>query len=383
MKKNNITLLIYMAADNNLDKAAMKDLESIRKASKGSSINIVVQLDRNTLPNVREGFRYHFKNGEESVERLEEFNSGDSGILKKFIEDASATYSSEKLIVIVWSHGSGIDDKNPYKMWEKEKTPTITRKKLFESIKSPNELNMIGIAYDDTSKDFIDNIELQKALDVSSNIDIIGFDACLMGMFEIAYQLRKQATVMVASQYLEPASGWDYAQIIKELDIAKSSEDIGKQLVNFYGSSDEHGSSDVTQSALSMKMVDTVAEDLDNFAKVLLENIESKEKLKYTILSSQLFDRSDYIDLVDFVKNIQSSLKIELLEPYVDKLLNSLELLILSNYKKGYRMRGANGVSIYFPSVGRLEKETFEMYEKMDFSRDYGNWIELIKWYWK
>ena len=49
----------------------------------------------------------------------------------------------------------------------------------------------------------------------------------------------------------------------------------------------------------------------------------------------------------------------------------------------GYSMRDANGVSIYFPSQKRPFKETFEMYEKLDFSKNYPHWIALIKWYYK
>jgi len=41
------TLLIYMAADNDLDSFAEKDLETIKRASEESDMNIVVQFDRN------------------------------------------------------------------------------------------------------------------------------------------------------------------------------------------------------------------------------------------------------------------------------------------------------------------------------------------------
>ena len=382
MKKNKLTLLIYMAADNNLDKEALKDLESIRTSSVGSNINIVVQLDRDTLPNVREGFRYHFQNGEEHVEKLGEFNSGDPELLKTFIEEAMSKYSSEKVIVIVWSHGSGVDDKNPYADFiGTKKEREVKRSKLFELKSRPYEQELIGIAYDDTSKDFLDNLELKKALDTSKKIDVIGFDACLMGMFEIAYQLKNRAKVMVGSQYVEPPSGWDYSKIIKELKLEENSFIMGKQLVEFYANSDEHPTDDITQSAFNLEVVDDVARDLDAFSKVLLENVKDKKELKYKFLSSQLFGRSDYVDLIDFLENIEHSLKIESFEPYIKKLLNSLDIFILANYTRGHSMRGANGVSIYFPSKKSPNKETFEMYAKLDFSQEYPHWIELIRWY--
>jgi len=127
--------------------------------------------------------------------------------------------------------------------------------------------------------------------------------------------------------------------------------------------------------------VHDVAKSLDKFAKLLLENLEDKKDLKYTILSSQLFNKNEYVDMVDFVKNIQGRLKIEAVESYAKKLLEALEKFIVANHNMGYSMRDANGVSLYFPSQKRPFKETFEMYEKLDFSKDYPYWIGLIRWY--
>ena len=89
-----------MASDNNLCKASLKNLESIREASKNSSINIIIQLDCQPYPNVLEGFRYHFKNGEERlIKKLGEVNFGDPSILKSFIDEVSSEFPSEKLML--------------------------------------------------------------------------------------------------------------------------------------------------------------------------------------------------------------------------------------------------------------------------------------------
>ena len=41
-------------------------------------------------------------------------------------------------------------------------------------------------------------------------MDIIGFDACLMGMYEVATALRPFNKYLLASEILEPGHGWDY-----------------------------------------------------------------------------------------------------------------------------------------------------------------------------
>ena len=61
-----------------------------------------------------------------------------------------------------------------------------------------------AIAFDDTSKDFLDNIETKKVLaavtkDLGRPIDILGMDACLMSMAEVAYQIRDSVLVTVFS----------------------------------------------------------------------------------------------------------------------------------------------------------------------------------------
>ena len=38
-------------------------------------------------------------------------------------------------------------------------------------------------------------------------VDLVGMDACLMTMIEVAYQLREHAQVLVGSETLEPGPG--------------------------------------------------------------------------------------------------------------------------------------------------------------------------------
>lgn len=366
------TLLIYMSADNNLNNSAEEDLESLKKGSIGSQIDVVVQLDRWEFVDMRETIRYHIKDGEmEEIAHLGETNSGDPKILKSFIESSARAYSSDKLIVVIWSHGTGVDDFDIY---------NAKRERYFVP---KEEIEDIAISFDDSAKDFLDNIELQKALDVDVSIDILGFDACLMGMFEVAYQLRENAKIMVASQHVEPASGWDYPRILKDLSLKENTLSMGKELVEFYGDYYEQESYDVTQSAYNLESIEQVAKHIDAFAKVLLENLESRKELKYTLLNSQLFNKNEYVDVVDFVNKALERLDIEALKIPANRLLCSLKQFIVANHNMGYSMRDANGVSLYFPSQKRPFKETFEMYEKLEFSQNYPNWISLIKWYYQ
>ncbi|CAA6803657.1 MAG: Unknown protein [uncultured Sulfurovum sp.] len=368
-----------MAADNDLDTFAENDLETIKRASDDSNMNVVVQFDRNEFVDYKNTIRMSIKNGEVLAEKdLGETNTGDPEVLKSFIEESVEAYPSDKLIVIVWSHGSGIDDADVY---DKESI----RERYFVP---PEEIEEIALGFDDTAQDFLDNLELQRALDVSVTIDVLGFDACLMGMFEILYQLKEQTSVMVASQHLEPAAGWDYQRILNELDTSGTASVMGKQFITFH---DEHHTQerrDVTQSALDTLVIDEVTQALDSFAKILREELkkddvaQSRKALEYTLRNSQFFNRKDYVDLVDFVTKVKSRLAYEAVELPADKLLTLLKKLVLANHTIGYYMEDANGVSIYFPNQSRPFKNTFEMYEKLNFAKDCPHWLKLLKWYW-
>jgi len=46
-------------------------------------------------------------------------------------------------------------------------------------------------------------------------MDIIGFDACLMSMYEVASILSPFSKTLLGSELLEPGHGWDYSVPLK------------------------------------------------------------------------------------------------------------------------------------------------------------------------
>ena len=95
------------------------------------------------------------------------------------------------------------------------------RRSLFGSTVS-TLLTSRAIAFDDQAKDFLDNIELKRVLaeirrTLGRKIDILGFDACLMSMVEVAYQIRDTVALTCGSEEEEPDDGWPYDSILKAL----------------------------------------------------------------------------------------------------------------------------------------------------------------------
>lgn len=62
-------------------------------------------------------------------------------------------------------------------------------------------------------------------------LDIIGFDACLMSMYEVAALMSPYSRYLLASEVLEPGHGWDYAAPLRGLIQQKNA--AGQSLSSF------------------------------------------------------------------------------------------------------------------------------------------------------
>lgn len=169
------------------------------------------------------------------------------------------------------------------------------------------------IAADDSSKDFLDNSELQAAfqqaaLVTGETVDIIGMDACLMAMVEVAYQLRNNATFLVASQEVEPMAGWDYTGLLNLLVSTPDlqPEYVAQAMVELYMASYASKSEAVTQSVTILPQLDALAELLNRFVVAVDLHWASNPALATTLRRAKAnalrFDDRDYRDLVDFLR---------------------------------------------------------------------------------
>jgi len=209
------TFLVYMAGDNNLDGAALRDIEEMARAGSTKDVNILVQLDR-IEDNLTRRFRITQGGGfkKDCIETFGDTNTGDPQILYDFVKWAAGNYPADRYALILWNHGSG--------WWEDAKSRSAgpaakkPRRRLFrqpvrypvpqEHLTIPVPQEHRSICYDDTSGgDALDNRELRVVLAgicalLGRKIDLLGMDACLITMLEVAYQIRDHARVLVGSE---------------------------------------------------------------------------------------------------------------------------------------------------------------------------------------
>ena len=391
------TFLVYMAGDNNLDGAALRDIAEMAKAGSTNDVHILVQLDR-LEDRMTRRFRISRGGGfkKDCIETFNESNTGDPQTLFGCCQWALEKYPADRYALILWNHGSGWWEEGRGRPSDPAGSPIAApvqvdspmhfgvaprrdltapqsarddgsaappSKLRYRSLFRPNlPQTHRSICYDDTSGgDALDNRELRVVLAgirdlLGRKIDLLGMDACLMNMVEVAWQLRDSVEVIVGSEIEEPFDGWPYAEILARLT-ARPRQDaaaLARWIVRSYLASYRGKDETVTQSALDLSRIGAVTTGIDALSEILLAALETDAKLiRAAREKSPRFYDDHYIDLLCFVKNLRKRADGEL-RSKAEELIAALKpgkgRLILSEGKIGQEVRGTGGLSIYFPA---------------------------------
>jgi hypothetical protein len=100
-------------------------------------------------------------------------------------------------------------------------------------------------------------------------LDVIGFDACLMGMTEVAYEVHDYASVMVASEHSEPSSGWPYDAVLTQLTATPdiNAAELATIVVDSYYIA--YVPTSYTMTAIDLTKIDAVVNGLNDLAQAL------------------------------------------------------------------------------------------------------------------
>ncbi len=336
------TVMVYLDADNNLESAGINDINEMEMVGSSSKVNIIVQADRipgydisnSDWTNTR---RYYitqdfdpYQISSDLKSDLGELNMGDPQTLIDFTSWAVTEYPAKKYLLVIWNHGGGF------------RSPAYTTR---------------DIAWDDTSGgDKITMPELEYALSaisaqIGKKIDIVGMDACLMAMTEVAYQIKDHTDILVASEENEPGDGWPYDTILAQLvsNPLMSPKQLADDIVNKYIYS--YPSYNVTQSAIDLSYMDTLANQLSELAQYIKnDSLTPKANYIFAAYYSQHYSDPDFIDLYDFCSKVliySYNVQVKSIALNIQQTLVS-SVVINSNYN-GWSVSGSKGLSIYFP----------------------------------
>jgi hypothetical protein len=387
------TFIVYMAADNDLNYFAWKNLKQMELIGSNENITIVAQLNN---PGSAPTKRYVIRKDkrvlvQDQTVNNQKLNSGSYHTLIDCVQWATTYYPAENYALILWNHGTGALDPhfgksiNPCELFYLN--PTDNKLEIDRGISYLalicNEMqrhvkvNRRGICFDDSFKSYITNHDLELALyHITQNIlmgkklSLIGFDACLMSMIEVSSICKNYAECFVASQELEYGAGWKYDELLKPfVDRTLEPLEFAKHIVISYEKAYEKLINDYTLAALNLQFITELENNIDQVALILTNAlIDQQNRTVSDILrkckSTQYctcFDEPSYIDLGHFYDNLLQhiayiTLKDKTLEAQVKSDLNLLLVegkTILKNIvienKVGSKLKKAQGISIYFP----------------------------------
>lgn len=402
------TFIVYIAADNDLRSFAARNIKQMAQIGSSAHINIVVQLDIRITGNQKITRRYYIEQNKiyhvnASDESSQHMDSGDPKTLISCACWGIQNYPADKYALILWNHGTGIIDPdrgriiNPSELFsfnpasnklELDRTvgflDFINKIKVLRSVDlsqieydTATELIPRGICWDDSTGNYLTNQKLEYALKEICNsvlkgkkINILGFDACLMSMVEVANIVKKYVNTMVSSQEVELGTGWDYSKVLAPFRSKTMNEnDFASHIVNVYEETYSKVTNDYTQSAINLGIIDSLEDNVNAVANMLLEGFKKQKNgtLKSAIQASRNkqvcthFDEPSYIDLHHFYTNLQANLKLvaftneaesQLFKNQLNALLEDGKALITKVVfanKVGKNLNLARGISIYFP----------------------------------
>ena len=406
---NKLTIMVYMDADNNLEEDLLNDIEEMKRGYVDNpNLNLIVLIDRaknesNNSNILGENFTdtrmykiEHNKairiNGGHEFSEITtksnyEANMGDAKTLKKFIKSCKVNYTADQYMLIMANHGGGARNKKLNKKFNK------------------------AICWDDSTYDEIADDsdclymgEISDVLTKKESVDILAFDACLMGTAEVAYQFRPnnggfEAKYMVASAPVEWSKGYPYDEILNRLKDCneKSNEEdltlgakeqyfnpskvtekqLGALIIEEQRDSvKKENAEDQQLSFYDLTKVKDVKNSLDYLAKNLSkenkkDEIEDLRGSNNNVYLMHYFNENDkydwldypYFDLYDLCESINSSnnfsKETKELSKNVMQNLNDMVLYSFGGDKfKGFK-EGKNGLSIFFPDGSREINDSF------------------------
>jgi hypothetical protein len=216
------TIMVYLDADNSLESSGLLDLIEMEVAGSGAGVNVIVMFDGLSLVSGTHWF-YIGQNSDHILDDGTivcdcdkiagrcpgEQNMGAASTLTYFIKTATAYAPAQKYLLDMWDHGGG--------WW--------------------------GVCYDETtvtddgSTDRLTMDEVAQGVkDSGVHMDVIAYDACFMGMVEVAFENREIADYMVGSITTVPGLGFDYTGLINTVKglTTKNPVSVSKAVAHTY-----------------------------------------------------------------------------------------------------------------------------------------------------
>lgn len=358
------SIFVYMCGSDLESQHGMGtlDLQEMMSVADNPNVNVYVETGGSSVwnsdvPNDKLT-RYKVENGSlQQLEVLDNASMGDAETLKSFMDWGKDNYGSDKNMLVMWDHGTGVD----------------------------------GLCVDENyGGDLLSLEELKTVMDSRDyGYEVIGFDCCLMANIETLNIVKNNAKYIVASEETEPGGGWSYDKFISDIaaNPGMSGADAGKSICDtYYEQCQEQGvDSMITLSVVDTGKLDNVNNALGDYMGYVngfVNNAEEYGKFvrsvgkteNYGGISSDeegFFNLFDIVGIAEKAGNVPSDKK--------DHLVNAVSDAVVYRIN-GSGRKGSNGISIFYPYVfSESAENTVNTYGSVADSGNYGVLLENIK----
>ncbi len=296
------TVMMYMAADNNLEANAIQDINELETFDfDNNGIRIVSLLDRS--------IGFDGTNGDWADTRLLEITKdegGDNGIiiskelssqelaleqgvpteldmanpntLKSFLQFVYEHYESENYALIIWGHGNG---------WRSITSDTLTNSTMSLS-------------------------DLQYAIKSGrgeKKLDVIALDTSFGATIEMLWDLKDEATYFAGTGKVLPNTGWNYKDIFSSFlqsDLSHTS------FITAISTQSE-------STVIELQQVESLIKNFENFTSLLalqIDSIDKQKEVKNLLFSNIIsykattYPTDMFLDIGDLSKKVSENVAI-------------------------------------------------------------------------
>lgn len=371
------TMLLYLNGDNDLESFMENTFTNMVASGSAPTSNVLVLLDRREANSVLYDVTYGQAIDITDVfTTSDEVNMGDGETLVQFVNWSRNYYPVSYTMLSIVDHGGG---------WAPSLStiPTGTlpvNPRIWLSGGS-------GLSWDFTSDyDYLSSPEIRQAMaDIEAAggpLDVVFYDVCLMGMIEVAYQIKEYASFFVSSQNV----GWAplgeenrYKRTMQGISPDATPQDVAELLVENYQLGIPPNLHPFTASAVDLSQMDTVAAAVNQLGLIMTQTLTTPEQMVslFDIYSSTQKvdydsdfiiepDKEGFVDLYDFALKLTQSFTDPATIAAAQAVLDSLDTAIVAENHRSdipwfvengqeWNLDDAYGLSIYLPLGEDLE----------------------------
>jgi hypothetical protein len=286
-----------------------------------------------------------------AIQDLGEQNMGDPNTLKDFVNWAISSYPANRYCLVLANHGSGC---------------------------------VQSVCFDETSgMDALSLPELSQALSlVPAKMDVLYFDACLMGMIEVAYQIKDYVNVMIASEEISYAGQpYDYYLSNLTANPSMTPEDLAHIIASNFIDYTSANSYPTTMSGVDLSQISNLKTAVDGLAQELNSKESSyNEEIRRARCQAEGYEElvggGRYIDLYHFAQLIYQYIPDSDIRNDATQVMTLLSNAVI--VEDHYDHPNSHGLSIFFPCKKDYLSDFMNEYRTADFAKD-TFWDEFIE----